>query len=93
MLCHGVQMHILDRDRADVFAAGLLLMDEIRKMGGDRFEFVSWDEGKSFALDKLLGTDVYRTGEMSAAELIAASREPVEAFVRNTKKYHLYEEV
>ena len=93
VLCHGVQMHILDRDRADVFAAGLLLMDEIRKMGGDRFEFVSWDEGKSFALDKLLGTDVYRTGEMSAAELIAASREPVEAFVRNTKKYHLYEEV
>ncbi len=90
-LCHGVQMHIIDRDTADVFAAGLLLLDEIRRMSGDAFRFLSYDGEKSFSIDRLLGTDVYRTGKLSAAELIETSRAPVKAFVESTRKYRLYE--
>ena len=88
-LCGGVQMHIIDRDAADVFAAGLLLLEEIRKMSGDAFRFLSSGSG-AFFIDKLLGTDALRTGRLSTQELILSSREPVEAFIRNTQKYHLY---
>ena len=91
MLCHGVQMHITDRETADVFSAGLLLLDEIRQLSGDRFRFLSHDGEKTFFIDRLLGTDAYRTGRLSAAELIESSREPVKDFVRNTRKYRLYE--
>lgn len=89
-MCHGVQMHIVDRALADAFSAGLLLMDTIRDMAGDRFEFLHWGDDDRYALDKLLGTDAYRTGRMTARELIESSKEPVEAFVRNTMKYRLY---
>ena len=89
-LCHGVQMHIVDRDKADVFSAGLLLLEAIREMAGDKFSFVHWGDDPRYAIDKLLGTDAYRTGRMSARELIEASKEPVEAFIRDTMKYRLY---
>ena len=88
-LCGGVQMHILDRDLADAFSAGLLLLEEIRLLSGPRFRFLSSD-GQSFFIDKLLGTDVYRTGVLSAQALIESSRAPVEAFIRETGKYRLY---
>ena len=89
-LCHGVQMHIVDREKADVFAAGLLLLDTIRELAGDRFEFIRWEGDERYSIDKLLGTNAYRTGRMSARELIEASKAPVEAFVRDTMKYRLY---
>ena len=88
--CHGVQMHILDRDRADVFAAGLLLCDTIRKMYPEAFRFIQWEGDPCYSIDKLLGTDVYRTGRMTAEELILTSREKVDRFTAETKKYHLY---
>ena len=89
-MCHGVQMHIVDRDKADAFAAGLLLLETIRELAGDQFQFVHWSEDTRYAIDKLLGTDAYRTGRMNARELIEASKAPVEAFIRNTMKYRLY---
>ena len=83
-------MHIVDREKADVFAAGLLLLDTIRELAGDKFQFVHWGDDPRYAIDKLLGTNAYRTGRMSARELIEASKEPVEAFIRDTMKYRLY---
>ena len=71
-------------------AAALLLMDAIRELAGDKFSFVHWGDDPRYAIDKLLGTDAYRTGRMSARALIDASKEHVEAFIRNTMKYHLY---
>ena len=90
-ICQGVQMHITDRDACDAFAGGLLLADEIRKQAGEQFEFIHWGEGEAkYPVDKLLGTDVYRTGKMTAKELIEASREPVACFGRLAESYMLY---
>ena len=86
----GDPQGLLDRDRADVFAAGLLLCDTIRKMYPEAFRFIQWEGDPCYSIDKLLGTDVYRTGRMTAEELILTSREKVDRFTAETKKYHLY---
>lgn len=88
--CHGVQMHITDREHCDAFAGGLMLMDAIRQMYPNDFEFLQWGQGGKFAVDNLLGTDAYRTGRLSADELIETSREPVKQFGEKVKPYLLY---
>ncbi len=89
-MCRGVQMHVTDRDLADPFVGGLLLMDEIRRETGDSFSFIHWGEDPKYSLDKLLGTDLYRTGRVTARELIEMSREPVDDFSRRAEAFLLY---
>lgn len=91
VLCHGVQMHIIDREICDAVAAGLYLLDEVRKMAGDQFEFIRWENDTRYSLDKLLGSDEYRTGKCSAQELIEKHRPLVEKFAKDNEKYHLYD--
>lgn len=88
-LCHGVQMHVVDREVCDSFAGGLLLLDAVRDQAGERFEFLR-GEGDAYFIDKLLGTDSYRTGRLSARALIDQSKEPVAAFGRRAKAFELY---
>ncbi len=88
-LCHGVQMHVLDRERCDAFAAGLLLMDTIQAMEPERFAFIPWDEAV-YGIDLLLGTGEYRDGKQTAMQLITAHRPGVEAFSQRMKPYLLY---
>ena len=88
VMCQGVQMHIIDRDACDAFAGGILLMDAIRAQAGDQFRFLPSGEG--FFVDKLLGTDAYRTGCLTGPELIEAYRQPVREFGEKVRPYLLY---
>lgn len=90
-LCHGVQMHVLDRNAADCFAGGLLLLDEIRRQAPEQLEFLQWIPNAPHSIDRLLGTADYRTGRLTARELIERSREPVAAFGERVRAYELYE--
>ena len=56
----------------------------------DDFRFIQWEGDPKFSIDKLLGTDVYRTGKMTAEELIISSRAKVQQFVEHTGEYRLY---
>ena len=89
-MCRGLQMHVTDRETCDAFAGGLFLMDEIRRQAGDRFEFIHWGEDPQYSVDKLLGTDRYRTGQLTAREMVEAYREPVREFARRAEQYQLY---
>lgn len=89
-LCHGVQLHITDREQADNFYAGLKLLEVIREMYSERLEYLSWDGGKTHALDKLLGTDAFRMGRQTADELTAAHAPGVADFVERAKPFMLY---
>ncbi len=89
-MCKGVQMHITDRESCDAFAGGLLLLDTVREQAGDRFEYRHWGDESKFPLDRLLGTDAYRIGRLTARELIEQSREPVKEFSRRVQQYLLY---
>lgn len=88
--CHGVQMHIMDREIADVCSASLLLLDTIRKMSPNDFTWIRWENDPVYSIDKLMGTDKYRTGHMSARELIDFSKERIQVFSLAVQKYHLY---
>ncbi|MDD6041638.1 MAG: DUF1343 domain-containing protein [Clostridia bacterium] len=87
VLCHGVQMHVTDRDRCNAFAGGLFLLQTARELAGEAF---AWLGEKDFFIDKLLGTDELRTGRYDAAGLVQAYLEPVRAFGEQVKPYELY---
>lgn len=88
-LCHGVQMHITDREAMEPFTGAILLMDAIRELHPDQFKFVEFVE--TFTIDRLLGTDEYRTGLLSGRALTEKHRPLVERFARDSRKYHLYQ--
>ena len=90
-LCHGVQMHVLDRDQGDVILGGLLLMETIRDMYPQQFAFLKSEESGAYFLDKLLGTDLFRTGQMGAQALMDHFREPVSRFQTDTMRFRMYE--
>jgi uncharacterized protein YbbC (DUF1343 family) len=87
-LCHGVQMHVTDREAFDPVMGGLILMDEIREMAGEEFKITGKEK---FHLDLLLGTDDYRLGRKTSAQLLEESRPKIAAFAEKTKKYRLYD--
>ncbi len=89
-VCHGVQMHVVDRASYDAFTDGLLLMDTIREMYPEQFSFIRWGEADIYAVDKLLGTNAYRTGKLSALEMTKFYAEPVRAFGEKVRPYLLY---
>ena len=89
-LCEGVQMHVLDREKADPFAGGLYLLEEILRQAGDKVEFLRWGENAVHSIDKLLGTDAFRTGRMTAEEVIAKGQKDIAAFCEKARAYELY---
>ena len=90
VLCHGVQMHVLDRETYDSFTDGLLLMDTIRSLYPEEFQFVRWGEKSPYSIDLLLGTDEYRTGALTAQGLMDKYAPKVREFVEAAKQYRLY---
>ena len=88
-VCHGVQMHITGRGEAQEVLGALVLMDEIRALAPDRFQFLSDGSGNCF-IDRLLGTDEYRLG-LSGPELIEKHLPEVKAFRERSQAFHLYQ--
>lgn len=90
-MCQGVQMHVTDRDACDCALGGLVLMETIRRLYPDQFSFIKWEGSEIYSVDKLLGTDLFRTGKMTARELIAHFDAPRKRFEENTRRFRLYE--
>ena len=81
-------MHVTDREVFDPVRGGLILMDEIREMAGEKFEFIGKEK---FHLDLLLGTDDYRIGRKTSVQLLEENQPKIAAFAEKTKKYRLYD--
>ena len=90
-LCHGVQVHITDREKADVFLGGLKLLETIRDMYPEKLEYLSWGESRIHSLDKLLGTDAFRAGRLTADEVSQTYAPGVAAFSAAVKPFLLYQ--
>ena len=90
-LCRGVQVHITDREKADVFLGGLKLLETIRDMYPEKLEYLSWGESRIHSLDKLLGTDAFRTGRLTADEVSQTYAPGVAAFSEAVKPFLLYQ--
>ena len=98
-LCHGVQMHIINREICDPFAAGMILLDEIRKQAGEHFQIIprfgySADNAANpgaYKMDQLLGLNDYRLGLKTTAQILSEHAPRVAAFAKAAEKYHLYQ--
>ncbi|MBE5777682.1 MAG: DUF1343 domain-containing protein [Clostridiales bacterium] len=90
-MCQGVQLHITDAEQFDSFAAGLFLLDEIRALHGDKFEFLTGTVLNSQShLDRLLGTDAYRVGGKDASQIIKLHAYDIDTFKKERQQYFLY---
>ena len=87
--CAGVQVHITDRHAANLVEGALTLLDEIRALHPDQVTFLPSGEG--FFIDKLLGTDAYRTGLYDAHALLEAHAPARAAFAEERKPFLLYD--
>lgn len=89
--CQGVQMHIVDRNEADLFFSGLSLLECIWEMYEKDFCFLTNAEGALAFFDRLLGTDEFRLKKIDAKGLQAREQSKRVLFQNETKHLHLYE--
>lgn len=87
--CAGVQVHITDRQASPLVEGALTLLDEIRALYPDFVSFLP--SGDGFFIDKLLGTDAYRTGAYDAHALMDAHAPARAAFAEERKPFLLYD--
>ena len=90
--CHGVQVHVTDRDQFKPVALALHLIATVQRDYPDRFEFLE-NRGRYF-FDLLAGTDTLRVRLMageSAAEIVQSWEAEIEQFTERCRPYLLYD--
>jgi len=91
--CSGVQVHVTERDAFRPFETGLHIVDAVRKLHLDRFEWAKPESGSRYYFDVLLGTDKIRKqlcDGSSVKEVIEGFQEELSGFMGMRKNYLLY---
>jgi uncharacterized protein YbbC (DUF1343 family) len=90
--CGGVQIHIVDRDGTQPVVMGMYLLESLRKLHPDEFEWRQNVPGKYF-IDLLLGSDQPRlrldAGE-TVAKVVVDWEDDARAFDERRQPYLLY---
>ncbi|MDE0301224.1 MAG: DUF1343 domain-containing protein [Candidatus Poribacteria bacterium] len=90
-LCHGVGVHVMDRERAMPFEIVLHLLATVIESYPSRFEF-SVADGTHF-VDLLAGTDSLRRAliaRQSPADILQSWRNDLDEFARRRKPFLIY---
>ena len=90
--CHGVQVHITDRDKVKPVDVGVHLIATAQHLHPDQFGFIENSGGYFF--DLLAGTDTLRLRLMageSASEIVESWQPEVEEFTERCRPYLLYD--
>lgn len=88
--CGGVRLFVSSGE-TDAFAAGIHLLEAILDLYPRDAKYLTDDPAALAGTNLLLGTDEFRTGGLSAEELIQKHRPLVADFKRRSEKYYLYE--
>ena len=91
-VCHGVQVHVTDRDRFKPVDAGLHLIATTQRDYSGQFEFL--ENGGQYFFDLLAGTDTVRLRVMareSVSEIVESWQAEIEKFVDRCRAYLLYD--
>ncbi len=80
--CHGIQLHITDRDEFSPFDTGIRLIDAIRKTHVD---FSIEDD-----IVKLLGSDEILKSDFDCEAFLKKAKEEAAAWRIESEKWHLY---
>lgn len=101
-ICNGIQTVIDDRNEFRPFLTALTIIEIIREMYPDRIAYkdcsaghcVKEDESSPVFtryIDKLLATDAFSQGRMTAQQLVDFYAPDRERYIQRKKKYELYE--
>ena len=82
-LCGGLQLHVRDRACCDMYAAGLYLLDVLRKLYPEKCEFTRF-------LPHLVGTNAIMDADFDAASYLASQKSKIAAFCAERKPYLIY---
>lgn len=82
IFCHGIQLHITDRESFSPFDVGIRLLDAIRKTHSE-FEI-------SPSISKLIGTDDIFESDFDAEEFISRERKKALEWQKFSEKWYLY---
>lgn len=92
ILCHGIQLHIVDRKSLHSLQAGLTVIETIAFMYPDAFEFVDHNNQNKFFFDLLAGTKSLReqilTGKTE--QFLEQAEYELSGFKEQRKPYLLY---
>ncbi len=80
--CHGIQLHVTDRDSFSPFAVGIRLLDAIRKTHSE-FEIES-------SIVNLIGTDDVLKSDFNAEDFIAREEQKTQEWQIRSQKWYLY---
>jgi uncharacterized protein YbbC (DUF1343 family) len=95
VLCAGVQLHVHDRLALHSVAVAVHLIQAIRQLHPDRFEWrPPWEPGGRWPIDLLSGSDALRKqieADVPAGEIIASWEPGLREFAARREAYLLYE--
>jgi len=93
-ICHGVQVHVVDREIFKPVETGLHMVEAIRRLYPDQFQWRQpQSERTQLLFDRLMGTDKVRLEldrDMTVSEIIGGWQEELSAFMEIRKEYLLY---
>ncbi|MGI6092433.1 MAG: DUF1343 domain-containing protein [Veillonellaceae bacterium] len=88
--CAGIQLHITDSNAFRPVKTAMLILDQVKDLGGDNFRFKR-PNGTDRSLDLIVGDDRLRTGRATVAELLGEWAVEADSFKAKAQKYYLYE--
>ncbi|MGP4073944.1 exo-beta-N-acetylmuramidase NamZ family protein [Piscibacillus sp. B03] len=91
-VCHGIQLHVLDRDEINSFYIGAQLINIIYQMYPADFEFIKDERSDHYFFDLLAGTNELRQAivDSNLDEYLNGIRNELEAFLPTREKYLIY---
>lgn len=90
--CQGVHIHITDYERYESYKTGLLLLEQIRNLYPQEFEFLPpRKEGENPFISLLAGSNMFEHKEWTSREILEQNRSQLEDFSLKKQKFHLYE--
>lgn len=89
-LCHGVEIHITDKNAIRPVTVGFSLLYAIREMFPEFAFLPPRYEGSRYFIDLLTGSDTVRLGKMRLEGLLSLYQQDSAAFAGMKELYHLY---
>lgn len=91
VLCHGLQVHVVNPSQVRSVEVGISLLYEIHNTYPDKLEFLPpYKEGSRPFIDLLAGNDLLRSFHLNQQELLESYASDAEAFCKRKQQYHLY---
>ena len=91
-VCHGIQIHVVDRERLEPISLSLYIMNEIRRQNPRKFKWIV--RGRRYHFDLLIGRGDVRRALDSGEDLDALIKDfhfEAEKFKREASRFFLYE--